>query len=197
MDEKIASIDKNDTWRLILIPNGKKPIDVKWIYKEKKNAKGEMERYKARLVVKDYSQKHEIDYDEGFSIVTRLEIIRLIISNTAQYRWRIYQKDINSAFLNGFLEEEVYIEKPMGYEVKGYEDKVLKLNKALCGLKQALRNWYSRIDGYFLENRFVKRRHEYAIYVKIKESGDTVIVCLYVNDLIVTANNPKMFEDFK
>jgi hypothetical protein len=73
----------------------------------------------------------------------------------------------------------------MGYEVKGYEDEVLKLNKALCGLKQALRNWYSHVDGYFLENRFVKRRHEYAIYVKIKGSGDTVSLCLYVNDLII------------
>jgi hypothetical protein len=93
--------------------------------------------------------------------------------------------DVKSAFLDGFLEDEVYIEQLMRYKMKGHEDKVLKLNKALCGLKQALRNWYSRVDGYFLENRFVKRRHEYAIYVKIKGSGDIVILCLYVNDLII------------
>ena len=76
--------------------------------------------------------------------------------------------DVKSAFLNGFLEKEIYIEQPMTYEVKGYEDKVLKLNKVLYGLKQALKAWYSRIDGYFLKNRFIKFPHEYAIYVKIK-----------------------------
>jgi hypothetical protein len=105
--------------------------------------------------------------------------------------------DVKSAFLSGFLEKEIYIKQPMTYEVKGYEDKVLKLNKVLYGLKQALKAWYSRIDGYFLKNRFIKFPHEYAIYVKIKESGDTLIICLYVDDLLFTRNNPKMFEDFK
>ena len=85
----------------------------------------------------------------------------------------------------------------MGYEVKGYEDKVLKLNKSLYGLKQALQAWYCHIDGYLLKNGFVKCPHKYVIYVKIKESGDTLIVCLDVDDLIFTRNNPKMFIDFK
>jgi len=103
----------------------------------------------------------------------------------------------NQPFLNDFLEEEVYIEQSMSYEVNGHEDKILKLNKGLYGLKQAPRAWYSHIDGYFLKNRFVKCPHEYGIYVKIKESGDTLIVCLYMDDLIFTENNPKMFRDFK
>ena len=103
----------------------------------------------------------------------------------------------NQSFFNGFLEEEVNIEQPMNYEVKGHKNNVLKLNKALYGLKQASRAWYSRIDGYFLENGFVKCPNEYAIYIKIKESSDTLIVYLYVDDLIFTGNIPKMFEDFK
>jgi hypothetical protein len=103
----------------------------------------------------------------------------------------------NQPFFNDFLEEEVYIEQPISYEVNGYEDKILKLNKGLYGLKQAPRAWYSHIDGYFLKNGFVKWPYEYVIYVKIKESGDTLIVCLHMDDLIFTENNPKMFRDFK
>jgi len=105
--------------------------------------------------------------------------------------------DVKSAFLNGFLEEQVYIEQPMGYEVNEHEDKILKLNNALYGLKQAPRAWYSRIDDYFLKNGFIKCPYEYVIYVKIKKNGDILIVCLYVHGLIFTGNNPKMFEDFK
>jgi hypothetical protein len=85
----------------------------------------------------------------------------------------------------------------MSYEVKEHEDKVLKLNKALYRLKQAPMAWYSRIDNYFLENRFVKCPYEYVFYVKIKDSGDTLIVCLCVDDLIFIRNNLKIFEDFK
>ena len=148
-------------------------------------------------MVKSYSQKHEINYDEVFAPDARLKTIRLIIVIVAQHKWRIYQMNVKSTFLKGILEEEVYIEKSMGYEVKGHEDKVLKLNKVLNGLKQAQRAWYSRIDGYFLKNGSVKYSYEHAIYVKIKESGDTLIVCLYMDDLIFTGNNPKMFRDFK
>jgi hypothetical protein len=110
---------------------------------------------------------------------------------------RKYQMDVKSTFLNGFLKEEVYIEQNIGYEVKGYKDKVLKLNKTLYGLKQTLKAWYSRIHGYFLKNGFVKCPLEYVIYVKIKERGDIFIISLYVDDLIFIGNNPKMFEDFK
>jgi hypothetical protein len=126
-----------------------------------------------------------------------LETIRLIIAIATQHKWKIFQIDVKLAFLNGFLEGEVYIEQPMGYEVKGHKDKVLKLNKALYELKQTPRTWYSRINSYFLNNGFVKCPHEYDIYVNIIESGDTFIVYLYVDDLIFIGNNPKMFRYFK
>ncbi|PAM41459.1 hypothetical protein CEJ63_24880, partial [Acinetobacter baumannii] len=102
--------------------------------------------------------------------------------------------DVKSAFLNGVLEEEVYIQQPSGYEVKGHEDKVLKLKKALYGLKQAPRAWNNRIDKYFKENGFTKCPHEHALYIKFKD-GDVLIVCLYVDDLIFTGNNPSFFEE--
>ncbi|OIT38695.1 retrovirus-related pol polyprotein from transposon tnt 1-94 [Nicotiana attenuata] len=105
--------------------------------------------------------------------------------------------DVKSAFLNGVLEEEVYIDQPLGYKVEGQENKVLKLKKALYGLKQAPRAWNSRIDKYFQANGFSKCPHEHALYVKIAKNGDILLVCLYVDDLIFTGNNPKMFEEFK
>jgi hypothetical protein len=196
MDEEIRAIEKNNTWELVSLPKGHKAIGVKWVYKAKKNIKGEIERYKARLVAKGYIQKAGIDYDEVFAPVARLETIRLIISLAAQHKWKIHQMDVKSAFLNRLLEEEVYIEQPLGYKVKGQEDKVLKLNKALYGLKQAPRAWYSRIDNYFKVNSFMKCPHEHAMYVKTK-NGDILIVCIYVDDLIFTGSNPKMFEEFK
>ncbi|KAH9687903.1 hypothetical protein KPL70_014941 [Citrus sinensis] len=196
MDEEIKAIVKNDTWELTTLPKGHKAIGVKWVYKTKRNAKGEIERHKARLVAKGYSQKAGINYDEVFAHVARLETIRLIISLAAQNKWKIFQMDVKSAFLNGFLEEEVYIEQPLGYVVKGHEDKVLRLKKALYGLKQAQRAWNSRIDKYFQEKDFTKCPYEHALYVKEKDE-DILIVCLYVDDLIFTGSNPSLFEEFK
>ncbi|GKV31573.1 hypothetical protein SLEP1_g40251 [Rubroshorea leprosula] len=196
MDEEMNAIKKNDTWELVTLPQGHATIGVKWVFKEKKNSKGKVERYKARLVAKGYKQQHGIDYEEVFAPVARLETIRLIISLVAQNQWKIFQMDVKSAFLNGSLEEEVYVQQPLGYVVKGEENKVLKLKKALYGLKQAPRAWNCRIDRYFQENGFVKCPYEYALYVKVGNGG-ILIVCLYVDDLIFTGNNPSMFEEFK
>ncbi|KAH9670910.1 hypothetical protein KPL70_017154 [Citrus sinensis] len=165
MDKEIKAIVKNDTWELTTLPKGHKVIGVKWVYKTKRNVKGEIKRHKVRLVAKGYSQKAGIDCDE-------------------------------SAFLNGFLEEEVYIEQPLGYVVKGHEDKVLRLKKALYRLKQAPRAWNSRIDKYFQENGFTKCPYEHALYVKEK-ARDILIVCLYVDDLIFTGSediDPTFFK---
>ena len=122
MDEEIKAIVKNDTQELYTLPKGHKAIGVKWVYKTKRNTKGEIERPKMRLVAKGYSQKAGIDYDEVFAPVARLETIRLIISLAAQNKWRIFQMAVKFAFLNEFLEEEVCIEQPLGYVVKRHED---------------------------------------------------------------------------
>ncbi|OIT04124.1 retrovirus-related pol polyprotein from transposon tnt 1-94, partial [Nicotiana attenuata] len=105
--------------------------------------------------------------------------------------------DVKSAFLNGYLEEEVYVEQPLGFVVKNHEDKVLRLKKALCGLKQAPRAWNSCIDKYFQDNGFTRCLHEYALYLKVHTNGDILLVCLYVANLIFTGNNSSLFEAFK
>ena len=189
-------IKKNDTWELASLPKGHKAIGVKWVYRAKKNAKGEVKRLKARLVAKGYSQRVGIDYDEVFAPVAQLENVRLIISLAAQNNWRIHQMDVKSTFLNGVLEEEVYIEQSQGYKAKGKKDKVLKLKKALYGLKQAPRAWNARIDKYLQERNFIKCPYEHPLYIKIQH-GDILIMCLYVDDLIFTGSNPSMFNEFK
>ena len=133
---------------------------------DQSNAEGKIERHKARLVVKGYKQKHGIDYEETFAPVARMETVREVLSIVAQKKWKVYQMDVKSAFLNGVLMEEVYIEQPLGYEKKGQEHKVCKLKKALYGLKQEPRAWYSRIDSYLLENGFEKSEGEPTLYIK-------------------------------
>ncbi|KAE8721174.1 hypothetical protein F3Y22_tig00016637pilonHSYRG00095 [Hibiscus syriacus] len=196
MNEEIEAIDRNNTWELAELPKGSQPIGVKWVFKKKMNAQGEIERYKARLVAKGYKQKAGIDYDEVFAPVARMETIRLLISQAAQFKWPIFQMDVKSAFLNGVLEEDIYIEQPPGY-VKVEEDKkVLKLKKALYGLKQEPRAWNTRIDTYFMENGFKKCPYEHALYAK-KNGGNVLFVALYVDDLNFMGNNDEMIEEFK
>ncbi|GJW10007.1 reverse transcriptase [Tanacetum coccineum] len=183
MKEEIKSIENSDTVS-------------QWVYKAKKNAKGEVEKYKARLMAKGYKQKRGIDYEEVFAPVSRLETIRMIIAIAAQYRWKIHQMDVKSTFLNGLLEEEVYVEQPEGYVAKGQEGKVLRLKKALYGLKQAPRAWNTRIDKYFQEHGFTKCLSEYALYVKF-ENKSILLACLYVDDLIFTGNSQSMIDELK
>eukprot|EP00253_Pinus_taeda_P011549 PITA_11549 len=163
MDEEINAIERNKTWDLVELPKGKEVIGVKWVYKTKSNVEGKIERHKARIVVKGYKQQYGRDYEETFTSVARMEIVRAVLSIAAQNKWKVYQMDVKSAFLNGVLMEEVYIEQPPGYEKKGQEHKVCRLKKTLYGLKQAPRAWYSRIDSYLLENVFEKCNDDYII----------------------------------
>ncbi|KAK2407959.1 putative mitochondrial protein [Trifolium repens] len=197
MDAEIEAIEKNKTWELTDLPKGQKTIGVKWVYKTKLNEKGEIDKYKARLVVKGYKQEHGVDYEEVFAPVARQDTIRLVVSLAAQNSWPIFQLDVKSAFLNGELLEQVYIEQPPGYEVKGNEHKVYKLKKALYGLKQAPRAWYSCIEDHFEKAGFNKCPYEHTLFIKSGEGGKILIVCLYVDDLIFTGNDETMFSDFK
>ncbi|KAL0348980.1 UNVERIFIED_CONTAM: Retrovirus-related Pol polyprotein from transposon RE2 [Sesamum angustifolium] len=196
MEEEIKMIEKNNTWELADRPKDKEVIGVKWIYKTKLNADGSIQKHKARLVAKGYSQLPGIDYTETFAPVARLDTIRALIAIAANKKWKIYQMDVKSAFLNGCIDEEIYVEQPQGFIAKGSEEKVLRLKKALYGLKQAPRAWYSRIDKYFMDRGFRRSLSEPTLYIK-SQGNDTLIVSLYVDDLIYTGNNEKMIQDFK
>lgn len=196
MDDEINAIERNQTWELVDLPKNHKPIGVKWVYKKKCNVEGEVERYKARLVAKGYRQKAGIDYDEVFAPVARMDTIRLLIAQGAQQRWPIHQMDVKSAFLNGTLEEEVYVEQPPGYAKAGKEHLVLRLRKALYGLKQAPRAWNNRIDNYLKQKGFVQCPFEHALYVQKSEVG-ILFVALYVDDLIFMGSSGRLVQEFK
>ncbi|KAC9923453.1 hypothetical protein E3N88_45071 [Mikania micrantha] len=196
MKNEMSSIKKNETWELVEAPNGVKPIGVKWLFKTKLNEKGEVDEYKARLVVKGYAQRRGIDYDEIYAPVAWWDTVRSIIAIAAQRGWEIFQLDVKCAFLNGELQETVYIEQPPGFIQKGDEHKVCKLKKALYGLKQAPRAWFKRIESYFLREGFQKSKYDHTFFLKKNVEG-LVIVSLYVDDLIYTGNDKAMCENFK
>ena len=197
MDAEIAAIGKNGIWELIDRPKGAKVVGVKQVYKTKLNEKGEVDKVKARLVVKGYAQQYGVDYTEVFAPVARMEIVWLVIAFTVERGWAIHQLDVKSTFLHGELAEDVFVEQPCGYVQKGNEEKVYKLKKALYGLKQAPHAWYNRIEAYFVKEGFKKCEYEHTLFVKQNKRGSILIVSLYVDDLLFTRNDQSMFTEFK
>ncbi|KAK8921022.1 hypothetical protein KSP39_PZI020059 [Platanthera zijinensis] len=196
MQLEIKAIQQNKTWSLVDKPKNHVIIGLKWVYKLKQDEDGNIQKYKARLVAKGYSQKQGEDYDETYAPVARMTTIRLILSFAAQYNYPIYQLDVKSAFLNGELTEEVYVQQPQGFEKKDEEEKVYRLHKALYGLKQAPRAWHQNIDAYFIKEGFIRSSLEPTLY--IKTSGkDKTLISLYVDDLIVTGSSPVMIQHLK
>ena len=139
MKDELSSMDKNSVGELVDLPPGRKAIKNKWVLKVKRKADGSIDKYKARLVVKGFTRQEGIDYDETFSPVVRVASIRLTLSIVAQLDLELYQMDVKTAFLNGELDEEIYMSQPMGFEVKGQEHKVCKLKRSIYGPKQSSR----------------------------------------------------------
>jgi len=196
MDSEIQSINKNKTWDLVKLPAGHKPIGLKWVYKLKKNAEGEVVKHKARLVAKGYVQKQGIDYEEVFAPVARLDTVRPLLAMAANWGWEVHHLDVKTAFLNGELVEDVYVAQPEGYAVKGKEQLVYKLSKALYGLKQAPRAWNVKLDNSLKKLKFRKCASEPAVYTRGVGKA-RVILGVYVDDLIVTGSDPSEIATFK
>lgn len=152
--------------------------------------------YKARLVAKGYVQKQGIDYEEVFAPVTRLEIVRVLLALAAHSGWVVHHMDVQSAFLNGDLTEEVYVNQPKGFVVTGQEEKVYKLSKALYGFKQAPRVWNRKLDDSLKRLGFERCKQEQALYKK-QEGIDMIVVGIYVDELIITRSNVDKIQKFK
>nr|GEU70482.1 hypothetical protein [Tanacetum cinerariifolium] len=175
MDSKLASIEKNNAWKLVDLPKNQNPIGLKWVYKVKRDPNGKIVKYKAIIMAKGYVQKHGIDYKEVFAPVAKIETVHLILALTGSYGWWVHHLDVKSAFLNVDLEEEVYVSQQEGYQKEGESNKVYKISKALYGLKQAPRAWNACLDQYLKSLGFVRCAHEYSVYTK-KEKGDILIL---------------------
>lgn len=196
METELDAIEKNNTWVLTDLPEGHKAIGLKWVFKLKKNTNGEVVKHKARLVAKGYVQKQGIDFEEAFAHVTRMETVRLLLALSAKNGWEVHHLDIKCAFLNGEIQEEVYVLQPEGFEKEGQMHKVYRLLKALYGLRQAPRAWYARLKGFLEMLGFTKCPYEHAVYVK-REGSESLIVGVYVDDLLVTGTKVENIVEFK
>ncbi|GJZ52774.1 putative ribonuclease H-like domain-containing protein [Tanacetum coccineum] len=154
MQDELLQFKLQKVWTLVDLPYGKRAIETKWVYRNKKDERGIVIRNKARLVAQGYTQEEGIDYDEVFAPVARIEAIRLFLAYASFKDFVVYQMDVKSAFLYGKINEEVYICQPPGFEDPEFPDRVYKVEKALYGLHQPPRAWYETLSTYLLDNGF-------------------------------------------
>ena len=157
---------------------------------------GSIDKYKARLVVKGYKQKEGLDYFDTYSPVTRITSIRMLIAIVALHSLEIHQMDVKTTFLNGDLNEEIYMDQPEGFISLGQEKKVCRLVKSLYGLKQAPKQWHEKFDKVMMSNDFTINERDKCVYVKDTNSG-YVIVCLYVDDMLILGSNNYIITNTK
>ncbi|KAJ9545458.1 hypothetical protein OSB04_025165 [Centaurea solstitialis] len=189
MQEELAEFIRNNVWLLVPRPRKRTIIGSKWIF--------EISLMRlARLVAQGYRQEEGIDYDETFAPVARLEAIRLFLAFAAHMNFKVYQMDIKNAFLNGKLNEEVYVAQPPGFVDPKFPDHVYKLNKALYGLKQAPRAWYDTLSTFLLSKGFVRGKIDNTLFLK-KYPKHILLVQIYVDDIIFGSTNPKLCEKFE
>ncbi|KAH9697148.1 hypothetical protein KPL71_023495 [Citrus sinensis] len=188
MNQEMESMYSNKVWELVEPPNGVKPIGCKWIYKRKRGVDGRVETFKARLVAKGFTQKEGIDYEETFSPVAMLKSIRILLSIAAVLDYEIWQMDVKTAFLNGHLEENIYMQQPDGFIQKGQEHMVCKLQRSIYGLKQASRSWNIRFDQAIKSFGFIQNIDEPCVYKKIQEKSVSFLI-LYVDDILLIGND--------
>jgi histone deacetylase 1/2 len=190
MEEEYNALIENKTWHLVPPSSNKNLIDCKWVYRIKKKVDGSIDRYKARLVAKGFEQRYGIDYEDTFSPIVKIATIRIVLSLSVSRGWSLQQLDVKNAFLHGVLEEEVYMKQPPGFENPHAPHYICKLDKALYGLKQAPRAWYSRLSSKLCELGFIPSKADTSLFL-FKNSGITMFLLIYVDDIIVTGSSDR------
>ncbi|GKA04047.1 putative ribonuclease H-like domain-containing protein [Tanacetum coccineum] len=175
MQEELLQFKLQEVWTLVDLPNRKRAIGTKWVFRNKKDERRILIRNKARLVAQGYTQEEGIDYDEVFTPVARIEAIRLFLAYASFKDFVVYQMDVKSAFLYGKIKEEVYVCQPPGFEDPDFPDRVYKVEKALYGLHQAPRAWYETLSTYLLDNEFQRGKIDKTLFIK-RYKGDILLV---------------------
>lgn len=186
MEAELQALEQNDTWDLVVLPPGKTAIGCKWVFKAKFNPDGSLNKCKARLVARGDKQIKGKDYKHTFSPVARFTTVRTLIALAAAKSWPLHQLDINNAFLHGFVEEELYMQPPLGYNVP--PGMVCRLKRSIYGLRQAARQWNVELSKHLLNLGFKQSRQDYSLFVKVSGTGDFTAVVAYVDDLLLTGN---------
>ena len=196
MNEELKSMAHNGVWDLIELPNSCKPVVCKWVFKTKRDAKGNIERFKARLVAKGFTQKEGIDYKDTFSPVSKKDSLRIIMTRVAHFDLELHQMDVKTAFLNGNLDEDIYMEQPEGFTKKGNEHLVCKLKKSIYGLKQASRQWYIKFNNTITSFGFKENIVDQCIYLKVS-GGKFIFLILYVDDILLASSDLGLLGETK
>ncbi|KAL0402174.1 UNVERIFIED_CONTAM: Retrovirus-related Pol polyprotein from transposon RE2 [Sesamum latifolium] len=196
MKSEMDSMGSNQVWTLVDPPKGVRPVGCKWVYKRKFGADGEVTAFKARLVAKGYTQRPGVGFEETYSPVAMAKAIRILLAIAAWYDYEIWQMDLKMAFLNGFIEEEIYMDQPEGFTGVGEEQKVCRLQRSIYGLKQASRSWNTRFNEVIRGYDFIKNEYDPCVYKKISGSSVAYLV-LYVDDMLLIGNDIKMLDDIK
>ena len=166
MQEELNQFERNDVWELILKPSNQFIIRTKWVFRNKIDENDIIVKYKVRLVTQGFNQEKGIDYKVTFALMARLEAIRMLLASVCFKDFILYQMDVKSAFLNGFIMEEVYVEQPLNFTSFDFPNYVYKLKKILYGLKKAPRAWYDRLSKFFLENGFKMGKIDTTLFIK-------------------------------
>lgn len=196
MGEEYKSMQDNKVWDLVQLPEGKKPIGCKWIFKTKRDSIGNVERYKARLVAKGYTQKEGIDYTETFSPVSSKDSFRTIMALVAHFDLELHQMDVKTAFLNGDIDETIYMVQPENFVIGDPKQMVCRLKKSIYGLKQASRQWYFKFHQVIVSFGFETNTVEDCVYHKFSGSRYIFLV-LYVDDILLATNSLELMHETK
>ena len=188
-DAEIASLIEHGTWELVPLPAGRRALKNKWVFRLKTDESGNVTRYKARLCACGYNQVAGIDYKEIFSPVVRTESFRMFLALVAGRDMDCIQMDVVTAFLNGSVEEDVYMRQPPGYEDPACPDHVCRIIKNLYGLKQAPRVWHKTIDPFLKSLGFQPLAADPCLYYQWTD-GKLSLISLYVDDLAIASDSP-------
>jgi hypothetical protein len=194
MQEEFNNFTRNEVWHLVPRPN-QNVVGTKWVFRNKQDEHGVVTRNKARLVAKGCSQVEGLDFGETYAPVARLESIRILLAYATYHGFKLYQMNVKSAFLNGPIKEEVYIEQPPGFEDSEYPNHVYKLSRALYRLKQAPRAWYECLSDFLITNGFKVGKADPTLFTKTI-ANDLFVCQIYVDDIIFGSNNKSTCEEF-
>jgi len=192
---EIDSMNSNRVFKPTALPDNKKPIKVRWIYRVKHDKEGNIKQYKARIVALGYQQTYGVDYSETYSPVARLTSLRILLAIASHYGLTVHQMDVDTAFLNADLKEEIYIIPPEGISVPDGCD-CLKLRKALYGLNQSPREWYENLSYFLVSIGFIRLYADNCIYIKHKDVN-VCIVLIYVDDIAIAGSNTYVIDRIK
>ena len=179
MQEELNQFERNKVWKLVPKPKNRSVIGTKWVFRNKMDETGIVTRNKKSLVVKGYSQEERTDFDETFAPIARLEAIRIFLVYDVHANFMVYQMDVKSAFLNGELEEKVYVQQPPRFEDPNFPDFVNRLFKALYGLNKAPRAWYDTLSRFLIENHFTRCTIDKTLFHK-NFNGSSFFFCKYI-----------------